>query len=42
MGPDSQVTVGQSLDKIPTFPHFGLIKKEKLERGDGEAEIGSS
>jgi hypothetical protein len=34
-----QVTVGQWQDKMPTSPHFGLIKKEKLERGDGGARI---
>ena len=37
-----QVTVGWSLDRMLTFPCFGLIKKrKKLERGDGEAGIGS-
>jgi hypothetical protein len=30
-----------SLDRMLTFPCFGLIKKEKkLERGDGKAGIG--
>jgi hypothetical protein len=37
-----QVTVGWSLDKMLTFPHFGLIKeKKKLEKGNGKAGIGS-
>jgi len=26
-----QVAVGLALRRIPTFPRFGLIKKEKLE-----------
>jgi hypothetical protein len=37
----SQVTVGWSLDRMLTFPCFGLIKKKKLERGDSNAGIGS-
>jgi hypothetical protein len=37
-----QVTAGQRQAGILTFLHFGLIKKkEKLDRGDGEAGIGS-
>lgn len=38
-----QVNMGQSLDKMPTFPHFGLVKKEKKQKEViGGAGIGSS
>ena len=33
------VTVGWSLAMMQTLPHFGLIKKEKLERVDSKAGI---
>lgn len=36
-----QITVVQSMNKMPTFPYFGLIKKEKLGKGDGQVGIWS-
>ena len=37
-----QVTVGAECRQNANIPHFGSIKKEKLERGDGKAGLGSS